>query len=239
MENEFHFNKQEKKFLREFPGMLVIFQIVDGMDRVVLASDAMLADMNITFQELQIFFVNGYKPIIRYSSPEGDKKVYMGREISQKRKHCTLRYVTYADVTGLFDRLDRYADMNGGLYDDSYYKKILDNIKVGVFWKDKDRRFVGVNQAFLDAYGFDREEDVIGKTDEDMGWHPEPDEFRNEEEKVLSGEESTLVQTKNLIQGRERDIIASKSPIYDKKGQVEGLVGSFVDVTGIVEDRDE
>lgn len=59
MENEFHFNKQEKKFLKEFPGMLVIFQIVDGMDKVVLASDEMLADMNIPFQELQIFFVNG------------------------------------------------------------------------------------------------------------------------------------------------------------------------------------
>lgn len=238
MENEFHFNKQEKKFLKEFPGMLVIFQIVDGMDKVVLASDEMLADMNITFQELQIFFVNGYKPIVRYSSPEGEKKVYMGKEVSQKRKHCTLRYVTYADVTGLFDRLDRYADLDGNLYDDSYYKKILDTIQVGVFWKDKNRRFKGVNQAFLDAYGFENEEDVLGKTDEDMGWHPEPDDYINDEEKVLSGEKSTHVNTKNMIQGRERDIIASKSPILDEKGKVEGLAGSFVDVTEIVEGKE-
>ena len=95
-----------------------------------------------------------------------------------------------------------------------------------------------MNQAFLDAYGFENEEDVLGKTDEDMGWHPEPDDFINDEEKVLSGEKSTHVHTKNMIQGRERDIIASKSPILDEKGKVVGLAGSFVDVTEIVEGKE-
>lgn len=237
MENEFHFNKQEKKFLTEFPGYLVIFQIVDGMDRMIQVSDLMLHDLNLTFQELQIFFVNGYKPVFRYSSPEGEKRVFMGREVSQKRRHCVLRYVTYADVTGLFDRLDRYADLDGDLYEDSFYRNILDSINVGVFWKDKNRRFIGVNKAFLKAYGFTSDEDVIGKTDEDMGWHPDPEEYKKEEEKVLSGEESNLVHTKNLIQARERDIVASKSPLYDKDGRIDGLVGSFIDVTDITEDK--
>ena len=47
---------------------------------------------------------------------------------------------------------------------------ILSIIPVGVFWKDKDRRFLGANQMFLDYYGFNSVEDIIGKTDEDMGW---------------------------------------------------------------------
>ncbi|MDD6428838.1 MAG: PAS domain S-box protein [Lachnospiraceae bacterium] len=234
MENEFHFNKQEKKFLKEFPGMLVIFQVLDGMDKVVLASDQMLAELNLTFPELQIYFVNGYKPVVRYTSPEGETRVFMGKETSQKRKHCVLRYVTYADVTGLFLRLDKYDQMEGDLHSDSFYKEILDSIDVGVFWKDEKGRFTGVNRAFLETYGFEKEEDVVGKTDEDMGWHSSPEVFAGEEEKVLSGQKSTLVTTKNLIQGRERDIAASKAPLYDKNGNVCGLVGSFVDITPLM-----
>ena len=34
------------------------------------------------------------------------------------------------------------------------YADILNISQDCLFWKDKDRRFVGVNQAFLDFYGF-------------------------------------------------------------------------------------
>ena len=46
--------------------------------------------------------------------------------------------------------------------------KILNTTSTCIFWKDDQRRFVGVNQAFLDYYGFSSESELIGKTDEDM-----------------------------------------------------------------------
>ena len=35
------------------------------------------------------------------------------------------------------------------------FERIINTSQDCVFWKDKDRRFVGANQAFLDYYGFE------------------------------------------------------------------------------------
>lgn len=234
MEGEFHFNKQEKKYLSAFPGMLVIFQVLDDMDRIILASDNMLETMSLTYDELATYFINGFKPLIKYTTIDGETKYFAGKAVPQKRKHAVLRYVTYADVTAVYEKMNRIEE-KGVSEDNSFYKTVLDTTKSAIFWKDTDRKFVGVNKAFLNAYGFKSENDIIGKTDEDMGWNTDPDDFKKKEEEVLEGHEINLAHTKNLIQGRQRDIIASKSPLYDENGEIKGLVGSFLDITDIIE----
>ncbi|MCR4754530.1 MAG: GGDEF domain-containing protein [Lachnospiraceae bacterium] len=116
-------------------------------------------------------------------------------------------------------------EMNDILFD-----KIIDTVQECVFWKDNDRRFVGVNQSFLDFYGFESADVLIGKTDEDMGWHNDPEPYKQDELRVLAGESTYKVPGKCIIKGEERDIIASKTPIYED-GKIIGLVGSFLDVT--------
>ncbi len=117
--------------------------------------------------------------------------------------------------------------------------KILNTTSTCIFWKDINRRFVGVNQAFLDYYGFSSENELIGKTDEDMGWHSDPDPFQNDEWRVLKmGESTTRVHGKCLVGGEERDILASKSPIYEGD-KIIGLVGTFEDVTVDYQQKDE
>lgn len=108
--------------------------------------------------------------------------------------------------------------------------KILNTTQSCIFWKNLDRQFVGVNKAFLDYYGFSSEKEVVGKTDEEIGWHKNPEPFKEDELRVLSGESTNLVHGKCIVKGEERDILASKSPIYDD-GKIVGLVGSFIDVT--------
>ena len=117
--------------------------------------------------------------------------------------------------------------------------KILNTTSTCIFWKDDQRRFVGVNQAFLDYYGFASQDELIGKTDEDMGWHSDPDPFKNDEWRVLKNGESTVrVHGKCMAHGQERDILASKSPIYDNE-KIVGLVGTFEDVTNDYQQKDE
>ena len=118
-----------------------------------------------------------------------------------------------------------YMKVNTELFD-----KIIDTVQDCVFWKDKDRRFIGVNKAFLDFYGFESDKVLIGKTDEDMGWHNDPEPYKQDELRVLAGESTYKVPGKCVIRGEERDIIASKSPVYEN-GEVVGLIGSFIDVT--------
>ena len=113
------------------------------------------------------------------------------------------------------------------------FRTVIDTAQDCVFWKDKDRRFVGVNKAFLDFYGFDSDKVLIGKTDEDMGWHSDPEPYRQDELNVLAGNSTYKVQGKCVIKGEERDIIASKRPIMDGDSVV-GLSGSFVDITDVV-----
>jgi len=117
--------------------------------------------------------------------------------------------------------------------------KILNTTSTCIFWKDAQRRFIGVNQAFLDYYGFASEKELLGRTDEDMGWHSDPDPFKNDEWRILKNGESTVrVHGTCMVRGRERDILASKSPLYEG-GKIVGLVGTFEDVTSDYQQKDE
>lgn len=97
------------------------------------------------------------------------------------------------------------------------------------FWKDRERRFIGASQSFLDYYGLHSLEEIRGKTDEDMGWHKEVEPFRRDELRVLEkGERVHYALGKCIVQGKQRTILASKIPIY-RGGQIVGLMGKFVD----------
>ena len=113
------------------------------------------------------------------------------------------------------------------------FDSIINTSQDCVFWKDKERRFLGVNQAFLDYYGFESADVLLGKTDEDMGWHSDPEPFKQDELRVLSGRSTYKVQGRCIMRGEERDIVASKRPLYDGD-RIIGLVGSFVDVTDVI-----
>lgn len=127
--------------------------------------------------------------------------------------------------------MDEDIDVFLQVKDADLLHKILETTSTMIFWKDINRRFRGVNKAFLDYYGFASEEELIGKTDEDMGWHSDPDPFKNDELQVLHEGISTYrVHGRCIARGEQRDILASKSPIYDN-GKIVGLVGAFEDVT--------
>lgn len=97
------------------------------------------------------------------------------------------------------------------------------------FWKDKSRRFLGVSRAFLDYYGIEREADLIGKTDEDMGWHIDYHPYKEIEEAVLTkGAVVRNAPGQCIIGGRPRHIVATKFPIYRGR-HIIGLVGYFDD----------
>lgn len=111
---------------------------------------------------------------------------------------------------------------------------LIDLIPAGVFWKDEDRRFLGVNRQFLDFYEFSSVNDVLGKNDEDMGWHVDEDPFKNNEFRVLRGDSILNAPGTCLARGEVRNISASKVPLW-RNGEVVGLLGYFVDLasTGI------
>ena len=106
---------------------------------------------------------------------------------------------------------------------------LLEGSDRNFFWKDSERRFLGANQSFLDYYGFTSLSEILGKTDEDMGWHDDEEPFRTDELRVLKGERVVEARGTCLCRGELRDIIASKRPLYSG-GEIVGLVGYFDDI---------
>ena len=147
-----------------------------------------------------------------------------------------LMYMQYEDVTfGHEKTFFASSYVNTGIL----FDKILSTTKTAIFWKDIDRRFLGANKAFLDYYDFPSVEAVLGKTDEDMGWHEDPEPYKNDELRILEEGISTYRVPGNCIShGEKRNIVASKSPIYEN-GKIIGLVGSFEDVTVETRQKEE
>ena len=115
------------------------------------------------------------------------------------------------------------------LTDGGLWRAIARDESMCLFWKDRDRKFIGANRAFLDYYGFDSVADIAGKTDEDMGWHIDPVPFLEDELRVLNeGESISHVPGHCIVKGEVRDILATKRPVY-RNGRIVGLVGYFVD----------
>lgn len=103
------------------------------------------------------------------------------------------------------------------------------------FWKDQNRRFLGASRSFLEYYGFASQQEILGKTDEDLGWHVNPGPFRKDEERVIEQGESVHGAVGDcIVRGRQHTILAYKNPLYCD-GKIIGLLGRFVDTEEVIE----
>ncbi len=137
----------------------------------------------------------------------------------------------YEDKKEIVNHLqDYYGISSSGKDVDELWENFVRNSGMKVFWKDKDRRFKGVSRAFLDYYDFSSADVVLGKTDEEVGWHVDDNPYMNDEYRVLhKGEIIINSPGQNVIDGIIHDIAATKFPIYES-GEIVGLMGYFFDI---------
>ena len=107
---------------------------------------------------------------------------------------------------------------------------ILANAQTPIFWKDMNRCFIGANQAFLNYFEFESLDYILGKKEEDLIWHKYPERNIEDEISILKSGRNTQERDQCLINNELRDIKTFKSPLYIH-GQINGLVGSIVDIT--------
>ncbi len=109
------------------------------------------------------------------------------------------------------------------------WETLIQNSTHKLFWKDKDRRFKGVSQSFLDFYEIKSPDEIIGKNDEEMHWHVDDGPYQGDELDVLrKGKVVVNAPGQCIVNGVVHNIICNKMPVYDK-GEIVGLVGSFAD----------
>jgi PAS domain S-box-containing protein len=115
-------------------------------------------------------------------------------------------------------------------------RTIIDTVPDYIFLKDRDARFVLVNQAAWRAIeGLQSEDDLIGKNDFDL-FPPETAAlFYADDRRVLDEGHSILNHEENgTYRGSTlpRSLLTTKAPLFDSTGSIIGLVGVTRDITG-------
>jgi AraC-like DNA-binding protein len=95
--------------------------------------------------------------------------------------------------------------------------------------KDRDSRFVKVNQPFLENHGLDHESQAIGRTDRDF--HPPlmAEAYIEEDRRVMQARRSLPGQIWLVMHRRSvpRWYVSTKTPLFSPEGEVVGIAGAM------------
>lgn len=110
---------------------------------------------------------------------------------------------------------------------------ILDTVPLWVFWKDRDSVYQGANRRALEAAGVERQEQIVGLTDDALSWSRFAGVYRDEDRRVIESGEPSLnnQQPYQLGDGSPGWVEVSKVPLRDEDGNIVGLLGVAHDIT--------
>ncbi|NBG87200.1 sensor domain-containing diguanylate cyclase/phosphohydrolase [Isachenkonia alkalipeptolytica] len=116
-------------------------------------------------------------------------------------------------------------------------RKVIDTIPLRVFWKDRNCRYLGCNKAFAKDSGWEEPEKLIGKTDYEMAWKFYAEDYQKDDRFVMETGEEKINFIENVVneKGEHRYVRTSKIPLYDEKERIFGMLGTFEDITDIME----
>lgn len=113
---------------------------------------------------------------------------------------------------------------------ESYQRALLDNFPFLVWMKDKDCRYLAINQVFADAFGVGVQ-DVIGKTDFDIFPVEVAQGFRYQDQQVMANKQRLNTEEIVCVYAAPVWMEVYKTPLLDTQGQVLGTVGFARDIS--------
>jgi len=111
---------------------------------------------------------------------------------------------------------------------------ILDAIPQRVFWKDRNLNYLGCNQRFALDAGYGNPDEIVGKSDFETSWKAAADHYRADDLQVLDTGKPKLNydETEVRLDGTKLWVTTSKVPLLDQDGSVIGVLGTYEDITG-------
>ena len=137
----------------------------------------------------------------------------------------SMRMVTVGDIT------ERKRAEEALRLRESYLSAIIENQR-GLLWlKDRDGRFLAVNNKFANACGLDNPEFVVSKTDLDVWPRELAERYMADDDKVIQSKKQYTVEELISDRGDIHWFETFKTPIIDKQGIVIGTTGYSHDIT--------
>lgn len=115
----------------------------------------------------------------------------------------------------------------------SLLQSIIDASPIRVFWKDRNLRYLGCNPLFARDAGMQRPEDLIGKDDYQMGWSDQAELYQNDDRTIINSGVPKLgfEEPQTTPDGKRIWLSTSKVPLRNTKGEIDGILGIYDDIT--------
>jgi PAS domain S-box-containing protein len=110
------------------------------------------------------------------------------------------------------------------------YRTLVESIPQKIFLKDRDSRFVTVNENFARELGI-RPEEVAGKTDYDFFPKEFADKYRADDTRVMATGKTEELEERVGVAGPEIWVHTIKTPVHNDQGEVTGVFGIYWDIT--------
>lgn len=122
------------------------------------------------------------------------------------------------------------------------FSDLIESIPDGVFFKDRECRFIRVNPAMAHNTGFDDPAQMIGLSDADIWGADLPAEALADELQIMDTGEPIIGKTEELVRrdtGEARWVLATKMPLRDAAGKIIGTFGVSRDISELKSYQDE
>lgn len=113
------------------------------------------------------------------------------------------------------------------------FQSVLDTIPARIFWKDRNLVYLGCNRVFAQDAGFNGPEDIIGKTDYEMGWREQAELYRGDDRAVIDSGTSKIgyEEPQTTPDGSKIWLETSKIPLRNVEGEIIGVLATYADIT--------
>ena len=111
---------------------------------------------------------------------------------------------------------------------------VLSTIPQAVFWKDLNLNYLGCNKEFAEIVGLASPGEIVGKTDYGLSMtKQDADLYREWDRRVMASAvpEFHIKEHLRRSDGTEAWVETNKVPLYDGRGEIMGILGTFEDIT--------
>ena len=112
-----------------------------------------------------------------------------------------------------------------------FQQNLIDSIPVPVYFKDADLNYLGCNRAFEETLGYTKEH-IIGRNVHDI--LPEKlarIHHQKDLQLMQAGEIQYYEASSTYPDGKKHDLLVFKALFHNKKGSIEGLIGTNLDIS--------
>ena len=113
----------------------------------------------------------------------------------------------------------------------TFLKNLFEVLPIPVFYKNREGKYLDVNNSFLATFGYPKEQ-IVGKTISDIYPFNLVPIYNEKDEELYKTESFQQFESKfPNVSGILHDVIISKTVFRNDKNEVSGLIGALLDIT--------